>query len=84
MRARDGYACTKCGVSNAAHLHLRGTQLDVHRVVPGSRYTVEGCVTLCEPCHAPEPRRNRGQRRREEPDRTVPVHLPPRWHKLLC
>jgi hypothetical protein len=29
-----------------------GRSLGVHRLIPGSEYTVEGCVTLCYQCHA--------------------------------
>jgi hypothetical protein len=31
-----------------------GRRLDVHRLTPGSPYSVEGCVTLCRACHGPE------------------------------
>ena len=34
--------------------------LDVHRIVPGSTYTVNGCVTLCRPCHRLKPRSEQG------------------------
>jgi 5-methylcytosine-specific restriction endonuclease McrA len=61
VRARDGYRCTRCGLSNQDHELRYGRQLDVHRVVPGSRYGAEGCVTLCKKCHGDEPRRAPGQ-----------------------
>jgi hypothetical protein len=62
VRRRDGHCCTQCGMTNAEHrLRYRGRSLDVHRVIPGSLYTVEGCVTLCRRCHGPQPRRRRGQ-----------------------
>lgn len=56
VRERDGLRCTGCGVSNEEHVELSGRQLDVHRITPGSPYTVEGCVTLCRKCHGPMPR----------------------------
>jgi cytochrome c553 len=55
-RARDGYRCTKCGMTDTEHKARHGATLDVHRVVPGSAYTLAGVVTLCRPCHGPEPR----------------------------
>lgn len=61
VRARDDYRCTKCGLTNAQHYAKYGKALDVHRLVPGSVYTVEGSVTLCRICHGPEPRRGPGQ-----------------------
>ena len=57
VRERDGYRCTKCGMTDEEHRHRYGQSLHVHRVEPGSVYTLEGCVTLCVPCHGPEPRR---------------------------
>ncbi len=56
VRARDGNRCTKCGMTAAAHLERYGRALDVHRSTPGSRYTVDGCVTVCRPCHHKEPK----------------------------
>lgn len=56
VRARDGFRCTKCGKTNEEHLAQTGRQLEVHRVVPGSAYTVDGCVTLCRRCHGPMPK----------------------------
>ncbi len=64
VRARDGFRCTQCGTTNDEHKEKTGRQLDVHRVVPGSAYSAESgvCVTLCRPCHGPQPRRRRGSR----------------------
>ncbi len=61
VRERDGMACTRCGVSNAEHKRLTGRQLQVHRVVQGSEYsiTLGVCVTLCRKCHDQEPRKIR-------------------------
>jgi hypothetical protein len=56
VRARDGNRCTKCGMAGDVHKARYGRILEVHRVVPGSVYTEDGCVTLCKPCHNKEPR----------------------------
>jgi hypothetical protein len=61
VRVRDGMRCTQCGLSNAEHLDLTGKSLHVHRLQPGSPYTLEGCVTLCFSCHATAPKRKRGE-----------------------
>lgn len=45
VRARDGHKCVDCGATAG----LR--QLDVHRLVPGSLYTIDGTVTVCRSCH---------------------------------
>lgn len=59
-RRRDGFCCVKCGMTNDAHRERYGKQLDVHRVVPGSAYTLDGCVTRCRACHMKEPKRPAG------------------------
>jgi hypothetical protein len=56
VRARDGYRCTGCGLPNAEHIHLHGRALDVHRVIPRSTYTLDGCITVCRRCHGPLPK----------------------------
>jgi hypothetical protein len=61
VRARDGFRCVKCGMTNHEHLEATERQLEVHRVIPGSVYSLDGCVTLCRACHGPQPRRKRGQ-----------------------
>jgi cytochrome c553 len=61
VRERDGYACTRCGMSQADHLFRTGRRLDVHRTTPGSLYTLEGSVTICRGCHGAEPKRAPGQ-----------------------
>jgi hypothetical protein len=62
VRKRDGYRCVECGLTNSEHLAQRGCQLEVHRVVPGSAYSVEpgACQTLCRPCHVKKPKRPPG------------------------
>lgn len=52
VRDRDGNKCVDCDLNNFDHLVIFGRGLHVHRLVPESPYTVEGCVTLCTPCHA--------------------------------
>lgn len=56
VRARDNYRCTKCGITQARHVEIYNRILDVHRLTPGSEYTVDGCVTLCQFCHGPQPK----------------------------
>jgi 5-methylcytosine-specific restriction endonuclease McrA len=61
VRQRDGYRCTRCGMTNEEHQRLYrnqhgGKSLEVHRLVPGSKYTLEGCVTLCYACHQAFPK----------------------------
>lgn len=51
VRERDRHRCTGCGMTNEEHLAKYDRILSVHRVVPGSVYVTEGCVTVCEPCH---------------------------------
>lgn len=56
VRYRDGYRCVDCGMTAREHIAKYGRTLDVHRIVPGGRYTVKGCVSLCRECHGPKPR----------------------------
>lgn len=51
VRQRDGHKCTKCGISQEQYQKVSGRRLDVHRLVPGSPYTMEGCITVCKGCH---------------------------------
>lgn len=67
VRERDGNRCVDCGM---APEEPHGDNLQVHRLVPGSRYTLEGCVTLCSKCHSrrhweirPRPTSQPGSRR---------------------
>lgn len=55
VRERNGFTCAQCGLTNAEHVAQTRKQLEVHRIIPGSVYTVEGCVTLCRTCHGPQP-----------------------------
>ena len=70
VRERDGMRCTKCGLSDAEHRKRHRRTLDVHRLAPGGLYAVGDCVTLCKACHAPEPKRAKGQ-----PDLATGAHL---------
>lgn len=60
VRERDGHACTACGMSHAEHVEKYGATLDVHRDTPGSRYSLDGCRTLCRGCHWRMPRQVSG------------------------
>ena len=60
VRERDGFKCTKCGMTDAAHREQTGRALQVHRISPGAMYTVSGCVLLCARCHGSEPKRSAG------------------------
>ena len=51
VRVRDGNTCQKCGLTNDGCQTTYGRGLHVHRIVPGSRYAVDGCVLLCKRCH---------------------------------
>jgi hypothetical protein len=66
IRLRDRLRCTHCGLDEQQHLQRYGRTLEVHRVEPGSAYALEGCVTVCQKCHGPLPRRPRGMRMRED------------------
>jgi hypothetical protein len=63
IRLRDGMRCVVCDLTNEEHLAKFGRQLDVHRTSPGSVYTLDGCVTVCRPCHGGLPRTPRGMAR---------------------
>jgi hypothetical protein len=62
VRERDGLRCTQCGLTNAEHLEQVGKSLHVHRLQPGSYYTVEACITVCASCHGSQARRKEGER----------------------
>jgi hypothetical protein len=79
VRDRDGHACTKCGMSATAHRVRFGRDLEVHRKMPGSAYTIEGCVTLCRPCHWPEPK----SPHRSFPNSTAHVVIPADWYRVI-
>lgn len=51
VRFRDGYRCQGCGMTARENWRRYKQALDVHRLVPGSRYTLKGSLTLCRECH---------------------------------
>jgi hypothetical protein len=51
VRARDGYQCVICGKKDEELRKDTKRGLHVHRIIPGSRYSPLGCVTLCHDCH---------------------------------
>jgi 5-methylcytosine-specific restriction endonuclease McrA len=79
VRYRDGFCCTECGLTNDQHVQAHGRSLDVHRIVPGSEYSVDGCVTLCRRCHKSKPKSPRGSR----PKPYVMVSLRPAIYEAL-
>lgn len=58
---RDGYKCVKCGMTDDDHIAETGRSLQVHRLIPGKMYHVDGCSLRCRECHGPEPKRPAGQ-----------------------
>jgi hypothetical protein len=56
VRTRDGHRCTECGLADLEHRRVCGKALEVHRLKPGTPYSMEGCRTLCGACHAKQPR----------------------------
>jgi 5-methylcytosine-specific restriction endonuclease McrA len=81
VRLRDGMRCTQCGLSNADHQKATGKSLHVHRLQPGSAYTVQGCISLCASCHGQAPRRAPGEQDREQT--AVLVALDPDMYDTL-
>lgn len=75
VRRRDG-GCVTCRITNEEHRRKTGRQLDVHREVPGSVYTVEGCKAYCRECHPLEVKRPRGSVDMEIPNQTQTYRLP--------
>jgi DNA-binding XRE family transcriptional regulator len=53
VRARDGERCVVCSLDAGTHKKRYGKTLEVHRIVPGSEYSMQPgvCVTLCVVCH---------------------------------
>lgn len=62
VRYRDKNRCVGCGMTNEKHVEKTGRRLEVHRKVPGSEYTVDGCELLCAKCHDGKPRKPNGSR----------------------
>lgn len=80
VRARDGYRCFLCGLTQKEHVAAYDFALHVHRLHPGRRYTLAGCVTLCQPCHNTQPK---SRPRAPRPDLSAPARVlfvaPPAW-----
>src|SRR5262249_32933680 len=53
----DYMRCYFCEMPEDEHRARYGRSLHVHRLLPGSEYTVEGCLTVCSGCHGFQPRR---------------------------
>jgi len=51
VRSRAGDRCERCGFDQADCVAKYGRGLHVHRLTPGSPYTLGGCVLVCPPCH---------------------------------
>ncbi len=82
VRERDGMKCTACGMTNEEHLATSGDSLHVHRVRPGSLYSVAGCVTLCRHCHGKAARRRDGEIELEDHANRM-VRMDPDLHAAL-
>ncbi len=50
VRQRDD-KCSRCGITRDRHFARWRRDIEVHRIVPGSPYTVDGCKTFCARCH---------------------------------
>lgn len=59
VRLRDGHKCVECGMTNDDHIRIYGKSLQVHRIIPGSVYSVRGCETVCYRCHSKKPKSKR-------------------------
>lgn len=51
VRERDGSKCCDCGMTTEEHFEKYDQKLHVHRNVPGSVYSADGCDTVCKRCH---------------------------------
>lgn len=60
VRARDGFRCVGCSMTNDEHRRRYGRELDVHRKTPGGLYAIDDCETLCRFCHGSKPKSNVG------------------------
>lgn len=82
VRARDGYCCKDCGLSNADHIAATGRSLDVHRLDPGAPYVAERCETLCITCHSTKPKSPRVRKARQ-PFARIELVSPTNWIQEL-
>lgn len=51
VRLRSGSRCADCNMTQADHFARYHCDLDVHRLVPNSQYSEDGCVAVCKSCH---------------------------------
>lgn len=56
IRARDGYKCRQCGMTQEEHKKRFGRILNVHRKDERYGYYFRNCITLCQPCHYKQPK----------------------------
>ena len=84
VRHRDGYRCQGCGMTAIEHIEKYGRTLDVHRIVPGSPYTIKGCTALCRTCHGPQPRLKSGDQNSEKITVSPPKRLRQAIRKLAA
>jgi DnaJ-class molecular chaperone len=56
VRARDGFRCRGCGISEQEYTAKSGMTFDVHRILPGCEYREETSITLCRQCHGKKPK----------------------------
>lgn len=84
VRFRDGYRCRLCGMTARKHIKRFRHTLDVHRLVPGSKYTVKGCIAVCRPCHKTLPKspKHHGTSCPGVPDR-IEFHAPLGWKSAI-
>lgn len=75
VRERDGYACTKCGMTDVQHRIKYKQTIQVHRLVPGSAYAVGGCITVCQACHGPLPKRPRSGIKKAQRPGMTPIYF---------
>lgn len=85
VRERDEQKCVDCGMTRTEHLDKYKRDIQVHRNVPGSEYSVDGCVTVCVKCHG---RRHRLPKNVDKPrppsrDKTNYLAVPKEWYELL-
>lgn len=81
VRARDGYKCVKCGLTQEEFARRQRLalgnrsicmeRLHVHRRVQDGEYSLENCETLCPSCHSKQRRDITGEWRRRPRKRLV-------------
>ena len=82
VRFRDGYRCQECGMTSQEHFKRFRRDLEVHRLNPGARYSIKGCITLCRPCHGPKPKSPKGTQLRNG-KASLHVYIDPKLHAVV-